>query len=184
MKRKFTQYDLSGLAKYTSHQKGISILECLLAIVLVFGIAAGMIGYFKSASRTQRITDGLALTSDLLQVAAQYWQSNLTFSPGNVTPLNDEIAIQSGLLPVVYTKLASNDNTIATPWTEIATNSRVTISGTGSTVTITFSNLPNEACQPFGEQLKIAGYHVELDCGDLRSNENTSTVTLTNTLDF
>ena len=174
---------------YSSYyQKGISLLECLFYMIVMASIIIASVAYFKASTREQKLTNALVLTTDLLQVAAQYWESNLTFEG-----LTENIAVESGLLPVAYVQLKqysqkplskvppkyrhnptgkhpSNPVTkrgqviIATPWTELYALSSVTLDPSVNHITITFNYVPDYACQPLAQRLRTTGYNVIKDC--------------------
>ena len=157
---KATQYQLR--ARKTK-ANGVSLLECLFYLIIVSSIVIATVSYFKASTREQKLVNAVSLTRDLLEVAAQYWGSNLTFAG-----LTVQTAAESGLLPVDYVILpveGEGQLTIATPWTELNPASSVTFSdATKGGLQINFNNIPNYACLPLKQHLIKIGYTVQAKC--------------------
>lgn len=150
------------------YQRGISLLECLLYIIVTLAIVASMVAYFKVSSRTQKLADAMNEATNILQVAAQYWESNQYFDK---TIFNEQLIAKSGLLPVVYTKLSSGAGAgkivIATPWTEDNSKSKITIGVTDQEAgkfDLTFTGIPGAVCYGLAQQLSTIGYPVTPNC--------------------
>lgn len=161
-------------------QQGLTLIETLFYLIIIISVAAGSITYFKASSRAQKLANAVSETADMLQIAAQYWESNMTFEG-----LTDKIAIKSGLIPVKYTNLSErNTGKIATPWTEINSDSKVSFEkGNTGSIDIVFSGIPNYACAPLAQQLTNIGYTITKECsgygeGGGDSNMYNSTVTI------
>lgn len=165
---------------YQYYQRGISLLETLLYIIVIVAVAASTIGYFKASSRAQKLANAVSEATNILQVAAQYWESNQTFFVSDSEKFDESVVIASGFLPTRYTKLSySSFGHIATPWTEISPQSVIQIQKQNSGgFDLVFTNIPESVCGALKQQLSTIGYSVVDNCNNPLSAGKDTKVTI------
>lgn len=161
-------------------QRGVSLLETLLYIIVIVAVAASAIGYFKASARAQKLANAVSEATNILQVAAQYWESNQTFFVSGADKFDESVVIASGFLPTRYTRLKNPlTSHIATPWTEINTASAISITGQSETgFDLQFTGIPNSVCGALKQQLSNIGYPIVDNCQDPLKRGMGSSVTI------
>ena len=153
----------------TIKQRGISLLEILLVLVIGSAIIVAAVRYFVVADRGVKVTHAIDQIKSISKASYQWLneqkQQNFQYSDGAGTQITMSALTGAGLLsPKAF---AHN------PW-----GGEITIApGTNpSYIQITFNNLPADACKNLEQRLSGTAHSTSSSCGSA-GNSNTYTGT-------
>lgn len=116
-----------------ARQRGISLIEGILYLVLALSLVVGGIILFQNAQLSNRVTETARGVVAIASETRALFQNSSTFGTG---VLNDTL-IASGAVPLNF----QSDAGIRHPWGGI-----VTVTGSGQGFTVLLEDLPEDAC--------------------------------------
>jgi hypothetical protein len=140
---------------------GISILEILLALVLIATITTMAIRYFTVTNRSMHVSNAIKQIKHLTHISYEWLQQqnqvdfNSASNPINLKKLTDAQLIQD------------DPSEQYNPW---GGNIRVSPGSIPSYVSISFDNVPPDACRMLVRQLKSINHIKQTPCGTAYNN--------------
>ncbi|MCE3239358.1 MAG: hypothetical protein K0R24_2339 [Gammaproteobacteria bacterium] len=138
----------------TQNQRGIGLLELMLAMVIIAILTLMSIQYFSSAKRNTETGKGVDEIQDIIGIVAGMPAPYATATATADTNSLDTSVAMSGQLPqeYVYSSGSSDAATyyIGTPWTDNTTFTKINFKTSmfdANTLQITGNEIPNWACQ-------------------------------------
>lgn len=112
-----------------SRERGISLLEIMLVLVVAAGIIIAASRYFTVTRLNQQVNEAATMINNVYVAALQYSNNN------DLSTINISTLINGGSLPADF------DNSEANPW-----SGSISAAGAGNVLTVTLSNVPEKAC--------------------------------------
>ena len=123
-----------------SSQRGVTLIEAVLFIVISLGLIVGGIIFFQQANLASRVNDTLRVVTGIQSETRALFSSQAGFG-GDETDADDlnPLLIQSGAVPSSI--LGGGENELTNAW-----GGDITVEGQGNEFTVTLTDLPTAAC--------------------------------------
>ena len=131
--------------KYHHNSLGISLLELMLALIIISTIIFSGIRFFRVARESERVTAAVSQVRQVAKASYQWLAGNTDFSSVSIQAL-----VSAGLLPTNF-----SDGTKANPWSGIISVSAS--SANPQQIQIELDSLPAASCESLKEKLANSG---------------------------
>lgn len=138
-------------------QRGISMVELTLALIILSVLAGAAYYAFQENSRKNEVKEAIALATTIAgELRSKFGTNNMY---GNVTTA---VSVQSRAIPEQFR--ITGTNTAQNSWGGAITTTPVTLTATNDAISLSFANVPQDECmdivigtQQTGRRISVAG---------------------------
>lgn len=127
---------LKPISTTVSRQRGVTLIEAVLFIVISLGLIVGGIIFFQQANLASRVNDTLRVVTGIQSETRALFASQASF--GADVPLNG-LLVQSGAVPTSILGAGATD--LVNAW-----GGAIEVEGDGNVFTVTLADIPVAAC--------------------------------------